>query len=104
MSVDQAAALLTESARLEPSNARAEVLRYTRMPTQPMSYAVGRQAIFDLREAIMQKRGAAFDLKAFHDELLSFGSIPIALIRGRMLAERAGPQPPGPARPGRGGP
>jgi uncharacterized protein (DUF885 family) len=96
MTVDQAAAMLTEVARLEPPNARVEVLRYTRMPTQPMSYAVGRQAILDLRETIRRSRGDAFDLKRFHDELLSYGSIPIALIRNRMLAASSGPPPAGP--------
>src|SRR5262249_10209986 len=74
MSVDEAAALLTQTVRLEPPNARVEVLRYTRMPTQPMSYAVGRQAILDLRATMRQRLGAGFDLKRFHDELLSYGS------------------------------
>jgi len=68
------------------------------MPTQPMSYAVGRQAILDLRETIRRKRGGAFDLKRFHDELLSYGSIPIALIRDRMLADSSDPPPAGPSR------
>jgi uncharacterized protein (DUF885 family) len=33
------------------------------------------------------KRGSAFSLKAFHDELLSFGSIPVPLINRIMTAE-----------------
>jgi len=99
LSVDQAAAILTETARLAPANARAEVLRYTRMPTQPLSYAVGRQAILDLREEVRRRRGATFDLKHFHDELLSHGSIPISLIRDRMLSADPGPGPAGPGAP-----
>jgi len=63
-----------------------------------MSYAVGRQAILDLRETIRRSRSDAFDLKRFHDELLSHGSIPIALIRDRMLAASSGPPPAGPLR------
>jgi uncharacterized protein DUF885 len=90
MSLDEAAATLVETARLEPSTARAEVLRYTRTPTQPLSYAVGRQAILDLREEMRRRRGAAFDLGRFHDDLLSYGSIPIAFIRERMLAGEPG--------------
>ncbi len=93
MSVAEAADMLIEVARLEAPNARAEVLRYTRSPTQPLSYAVGKQAILDLREEVRRRRGAAYDLRLFHDEFLSQGSIPIALIRERMLAPDPGPTP-----------
>jgi len=84
MKVDRAADMLHDVARLETPSARAEVLRYTRTPTQPMSYAVGKQAIMDLRDDVRRRRGPAFDLRAFHDELLSFGSIPLTQIRERM--------------------
>jgi len=96
MTTDEAATLLTRTVRIEPPNARVEVLRYTRMPTQPMSYAVGRQALLDLRETVRQRRGAAFDLKRFHDELLSYGSIPVGVIRERMLATSSPAEPPAP--------
>jgi len=89
--VDRAADMLHDVARLESPSARAEVLRYTRTPTQPMSYAVGKQAIMDLREELRARLGAAFDLRIFHDELLSFGSIPIAQIRERMRKADASP-------------
>ncbi len=90
MKVDRAADMLHDVARLESPSARAEVLRYTRTPTQPMSYAVGKQAILDVRERVRARLGAAFDLRAFHDELLSFGSIPIAHIRERLTKGGAG--------------
>ena len=85
MKVDRAVDMLHDVARLESPSARAEVLRYTRTPTQPMSYAVGKQAILELREQVRLRQGGAFDLRAFHDQLLSFGSIPIAQIRERMM-------------------
>ena len=94
LTTDRAADMLHDVARLEAPGARAEVLRYTRTPTQPMSYAVGKQAILDLREDVRRRRGAAFDLGDFHDEFLSFGSIPIALIRGRMMGGPGGEVPP----------
>ena len=78
--------MLRDVARLEAENARAEILRYTRTPTQPLSYATGKQAILDLREEVRLRLGPAFDLKRFHDQLLSYGSIPVAFIRERMLA------------------
>ena len=94
--------MLSEIARLEVPNARAEVLRYTRSPTQPMSYAVGKHAILDLREEVRRRRGAAFDLKLFHDDLLSYGSIPVAHIRERMLARGPASAAPARGRNGRG--
>ena len=65
------------------------MLRYTRTPTQPMSYAAGKHAILDLREAYRRRRGAAFRLQEFHDRFLSYGSIPVTMIRERMLGGSA---------------
>ena len=87
MDLEEAARMLHEVARLELPSARGELLRYARTPTQPMSYAVGKSEILRLREDVRRRSGAAFRLKDFHDRLLSFGSIPIALIRRRMLGE-----------------
>lgn len=87
MSLDAAARMLHEVACLEMPGARGEALRYSRSPTQPMSYAVGKREILRLREDCRRKQGAAFRLQRFHDDLLRFGSIPIALIRRRMLEE-----------------
>jgi uncharacterized protein (DUF885 family) len=87
MSLDQAAGMLHEVARIEGPAARGEVLRYTRSPTQPMSYAVGKHEILRLREDERRRRGAAFSLRDFHDRLLRYGSIPVSLIRERFLSE-----------------
>jgi len=90
MDVDAAAAMLTEAVRMEPKNARREVMRYVRHPTQPLSYAAGKESILKLREEVRRRRGAAFTLGAFHDALLSYGSIPLALIRDRLLSPAGG--------------
>jgi uncharacterized protein (DUF885 family) len=91
MDVAAAAAMLAEAVRMEPKNARREVMRYVRHPTQPLSYAVGKEEILKLREEVRRRRGAAFTLGAFHDALLSYGSIPLALIRDRLLAPTGRP-------------
>ena len=85
MTTEAAADMLRDVARLEASSAAAEVLRYTRTPTQPMSYAVGKQAILNLREDLRSRLGPVFDIGAFHDRFLSFGSIPVRLIREQMM-------------------
>jgi uncharacterized protein (DUF885 family) len=50
-----------------------------------MSYAVGKHEILRLREDERRSRGPAFSLRDFHDRLLRYGSIPVSLIRERLL-------------------
>jgi uncharacterized protein (DUF885 family) len=80
MMVDEAVNMLVEVARLERPNAIGEVRRYTQSPTQPMSYLTGKQQIMELRERERKRLGPRFDLRIFHDRLLSYGSIPISLM------------------------
>jgi uncharacterized protein (DUF885 family) len=49
------------------------------MPTYAASYAAGRREILALREAARARQGAGFSLRDFHDELLTYGRLPIAL-------------------------
>jgi uncharacterized protein (DUF885 family) len=86
MSFDQAVDMLVNVAKLERVNAVAEVKRYTQTPTQPMSYAIGKLEILKLRGEYKKLKGKEFDLKKFHDQLLSYGSIPVKLVREKMLA------------------
>lgn len=79
-SIDQAVDYMVEEAGLERANAEVEVRRYCVEPTQPLSYAVGRREILRLRQLAQERLGSRFDLRAFHDNLLSWGTIPPALI------------------------
>lgn len=87
MTFDEAVRLLVDKARLEEENAVAEVKRYAMSPTQPMSYVIGKLLILDLRRRYKENVGPAFDLKDFHDRLLSYGTIPPTLIASRMISE-----------------
>jgi uncharacterized protein (DUF885 family) len=80
MTFDEAVNMLVDVAHLERPNAIGEVRRYTQSPTQPMSYLMGKHQILDLRERERQRLGGSFDLRSFHDRLLSYGTIPVALI------------------------
>jgi uncharacterized protein (DUF885 family) len=77
MTFDEAVAFMVERAKLEPPNAVAEVRRYTLTPTQPSSYALGRQAILQLRD---RARGKGWGMRLFHDKLLNAGSLPPRLL------------------------
>jgi uncharacterized protein (DUF885 family) len=85
MSFDQAVEMLVKVAKLEKTNAIAEVKRYTYTPTQPMTYALGKIEILRLRDDFRGAKGKKFDLKQFHNQLLSYGTIPIQMVRQRML-------------------
>jgi uncharacterized protein (DUF885 family) len=84
MGYDQAVDLLITEAKLEPVHAHKEVTRYAFTPTQPMSYLTGKKQILELKEDYKRKHGDKFDQKKFHDTLLSFGSIPICMIRQEL--------------------
>jgi len=80
MTFEEAVEMLVGVARLERPNAIGEARRYTQSPTQPMSYLAGKHQIMRLRDRERERLGAKFDLRAFHDRLLSYGSIPVSLI------------------------
>jgi len=81
----QAVDYLVEEAMLERFNAVMEVKRYTLMPTQPMSYLVGKLQILALRDEARKRLGDRFDLSRFHTALLAGGSLPPALVREELF-------------------
>lgn len=85
MSFEEGVDFLTEQAMLERTNAIAEVKRYTMMPTQPMSYAVGKMEIVDLL-GVARTLKRDLELKEFHDLLLESGTIPPAAVRREVMA------------------
>jgi uncharacterized protein (DUF885 family) len=87
MTIDEGVNMLVDVAHVERDNALIEVKRYSAEPTQPMSYVMGKREILRLRADLERARGESFALKPFHDELLSFGTIPVALVREHMLAK-----------------
>jgi uncharacterized protein (DUF885 family) len=81
MTMGEAVDLLVNEAKLARQQAEGEVRRYTMSPTQPMTYAMGKHAILELR-----KEHSKLSLRDFHDRLLSHGTIPLALVRRAMSA------------------
>jgi len=66
-----------------------EVDRYIVWPGQALSYKVGHLEILRLREEARAARGAAFDIRGFHDEVLRHGALPISVLQevvGRWAA------------------
>jgi uncharacterized protein (DUF885 family) len=81
MDYEEAVELLVNDAKLQRVHAEKEVTRYTFTPTQPMSYLVGKKQILELKNDYQKSIEPKFNLKEFHNRLLSFGSIPICLLK-----------------------
>jgi uncharacterized protein (DUF885 family) len=70
-----ARAFLAENSGMEATFLDSELVRYLGLPGQAISYKLGERAWLAGREAAQRKRGADFDLKAWHMAALSQGSL-----------------------------
>lgn len=86
-----AARLYVEHAALSGAAASAEVVKNSMFPGTAMMYWLGVREIWRMRAEEEAAGGASFSLRAFHDELLSFGSIPVPLAARIMGAARNAP-------------
>jgi uncharacterized protein (DUF885 family) len=78
---DQAIEFMHTRGSLPPVDAAIEVDRYTVWPGQALSYKLGQREIERARAEVAALMGAGFDLRAFHDEVLAHGSLPLATLR-----------------------
>ena len=62
---------------------QSETDRYISWPAQACSYKLGQLKIRELRERARTQLGARFDIKTFHDEILSGGSLPLDILDAR---------------------
>jgi uncharacterized protein (DUF885 family) len=67
-------------AGLTGTDAVIETDRYIAWPAQALTYMLGMLEIRRLRTILEERDGAAFDLRAFHDEVLGHGSLPLATL------------------------
>lgn len=62
----------------------SEIERYMAMPGQALSYKIGQLKIRELRAKAEQEMGDAFDIRAFHAQVLETGCIPLALLEKKI--------------------
>ncbi len=66
--------------------AQTETDRYIAWPAQALAYKMGQLEIRKLRERARQQLGAGFSIRAFHDEIINGGAMPLDLLDARVNA------------------
>ena len=82
---DQAMRLMTHDTFQQEREAAGKWTRAQLTSAQLPTYFVGVQEHFDTRAAVEAKLGDQFDLKAYHDQVLSYGAPPVRFVRQLML-------------------
>ena len=83
---EQALSYLRDHTALSEHEVTTEVDRYISWPGQALSYKLGEIAIVRLRTQAEQELGDRFDVKAFHDAVLSQGSVPLPVLEEQIQA------------------
>jgi uncharacterized protein (DUF885 family) len=78
-----------KSAAKRESCASAEraIFRYSKWPTQAITYRLGKDQIYGMREEAGKMLGAGFSLKAFHLAFMRQGTIPAGYFHDALLSE-----------------
>jgi len=71
---------------ISEQGATAEIERYMAMPGQALAYKTGALKLRELRARYEKQLGPRFSLRAFHDEILAGGSMPLAVLERKMDA------------------
>ena len=102
MSFDEALDYFTEKVELFPGAcARADrepaaravcdgatraIYRYSKWPTQAITYNLGKAAITDLREAYRSRKGSSYASREFHERFMRMGTIPTGFFKDALLS------------------
>jgi uncharacterized protein (DUF885 family) len=75
------------TARAVCDGAQRALYRYSKWPTQAITYNQGKNAIVELRDAYRRQKGSAFSAQHFHEKLMGMGTIPAGYFRERFLQQ-----------------
>jgi uncharacterized protein (DUF885 family) len=103
MSFDQAVDYFTQHVSFDPNacarvhadpaakavcdQAQRAIYRYSKWPTQAITYNLGKAGIIELRGAYKFKSGERYSEKAFHEKLMTMGTIPVGCFWDAFMEE-----------------
>jgi uncharacterized protein (DUF885 family) len=70
---------------MDEPNIQTEVDRYIAWPGQALAYKLGQLRILEMRDHAKKELGPAFDIRAFHDEVLGASALPLDVFAQRMM-------------------
>ncbi|QZD91554.1 DUF885 domain-containing protein [Qipengyuania xiapuensis] len=91
---EEAIQYLTDNTPNPDGDIRKAIERYAVMPGQATAYMIGKLKIMELRERARVELGNRFDIRAFHDTILTSGPVPLSIMEENVetwiAAEKAG--------------
>jgi len=81
---DQAIDFMMNNSGMTRTEVVAEVDRYIAIPSQALGYKIGALKIQELRKRAEAKLGKRFDIKAFHEQVLNTGGLPLTMLEQKI--------------------
>ena len=75
-----------QNSGIDEPNVQSETDRYMAWPAQALGYKIGQLKLIELREKARAELGPRFDIRGFHDEVLSGGALPLDVLAERIDA------------------
>ncbi len=83
---DQMVQYFRDHSAIDEPSMQAEVDRYIAWPSQALAYKIGQLKILELRDRAQKALGDKFDIRAFHDQVIDAGALPLDVLERRIDA------------------